>query len=288
MSAQVESYSPAALTTFNEQLIEEFRTHGGTVSGRFSGVPLLLLSTTGAKSGLPRTTPLTYSRDFSRLIIVAAKQGAPTNPDWYHNVKANPVVTVEVGGERFQAVARVTEEAERQRLFEQMASERPNFNEFQSRAERQLPVIVLERVLDKTTNYNAFNRNLIEEFHARGGKVGGIFEGLPLLLLTTTGAKSGQPRIAPLVYGVDGDRLLVAASKGGSPTNPDWYHNIVANAEVMVEVGTETFPARATVAVGSERHRLFNRLVEVIPKLDETQRSTSREIPVIVLERRSR
>ena len=289
MITQAESYSAVGLSTFNERLIEEFRTTGGTVSGRFSGVPLLLLSTTGAKTGRPHTTPLTYFRDFSRLIIIAAKQGSPANPDWYHNIRSNPLVTVEVGGERFQAMARVTEEAERQRLFDRIASEWPNleFLEFQRRTTRQLPVIVLERVLDKTTDYNAFNRNLIEEFHARGGRVGGIFEGLPLLLLTTIGAKSGQPRIAPLVYGTDRDRLVVVASKGGSPTNPDWYHNIVANPEVTVEVGTEAFPARATVAAGAERRRLFNRLVGVIPKLEETQASTSRQLPIIVLERGS-
>jgi len=289
MTVQANSYSPEASSTFNERLIEEFLTIDGTVSGRFSGVPLLLLSTTGAKTGRPHTTPLTYFQDFSRLIIIASKLGSPTNPDWYHNLRANPLVTVEVGGERFQAIARVTEEAERQRLLDQIASEPLNlkFVEFQARTVRQLPVIVLERVLDKTTDYNAFNRNLIEEFHARGGKVGGIFEGLPLLLLTTTGAKSGQPRIAPLVYGTDRDRLVVVASKGGSPTNPDWYHNIVANPEVTVEVGTEAFPARATVASGTERWRLFNRLVGVIPKLEETQASTSRQLPIIVLERRS-
>jgi deazaflavin-dependent oxidoreductase (nitroreductase family) len=277
------------LSTFNKHLIEEFRTTGGTVSGMFAGAPLLLLTTTGARSGQPHTTPLTYSRDFSRLLIIAVSQDSATIPDWYHNITANPVVTVEVGGERFQAVARVTEGVERQRLFDQMAAERPNLEEleFQSRTARQIPVIVLERVLDKTTDYNAFNRNLIEEFHARGGKVGGIFEDLPLLLLTTTGAKSGQRRITPLVYGTDRDRLVIAASKGGSPTNPDWYHNIVANPEVTVEVGTEAFLARATVATGADRQRLFDLLVDVTPQLAETQRNTSREIPILVLERGS-
>jgi deazaflavin-dependent oxidoreductase (nitroreductase family) len=262
MITRAESFSSAGLSTFNKHLIEEFRANGGKVGDMFAGAPLLLLTTTGARSGQPHTTPLTYSRDFSRLLIIAASQDSATIPDWYHNITANPVVAVEVGGERFQAVARVTERVERQQLFDQMAAERPNLKEleFQSRTARQLPVIVLERVLDKTTDYNAFNRNLIEEFHARGGKVGGIFEDLPLLLLTTTGAKSGQRRITPLVYGTDRDCLVLAASKGGSPTNPDWYHNIVANPEVTVEVGTEVFLARATVATGADRQRLFDLL----------------------------
>ena len=110
---------------------------------------------------------------------------------------------------------------------------------------------------------------------------------MPLLLLTTTGAKSGKPRNAPLVYGTDRDRLVVAASKGGSPTNPDWYHNIVATPEVTVDLGTESFPARATIVEGSERDRLFHELEAVIPKFAETQASTTRQLPIIVLERTS-
>src|SRR5436190_16045563 len=98
----------------------------------------------------------------------------------------------------------------------------------------------------------AFNAALIEEFRANGGKVGGRFEGRPVLLLTTTGAKSGRPFTLPLVYLADGDRLLIFASKAGSPKNPDWYHNLVANPTVRVEVGSESYDARATVLSGEE------------------------------------
>ena len=101
---------------------------------------------------------------------------------------------------------------------------------------------------EKTTDYNEFNRQLIEEFRANGGKVSGMFAGAPLLLLTTTGARSGQPRVAPLAYTTDNGRVVVIASKGGAPTHPDWFHNLRANPEVTVELGTETFPARATIA----------------------------------------
>ena len=90
---------------------------------------------------------------------------------------------------------------------------------------------------EKTTDYNEFNRQLIEEFRANGGKVSGMFAGAPLLLLTTTGAKSGQPRVAPLAYTTDNGRLVVIASKGGAPTHPDWFHNLRANPEVTVEFG---------------------------------------------------
>jgi deazaflavin-dependent oxidoreductase (nitroreductase family) len=135
------------------------------------------------------------------------------------------------------------------------------------------------------SEYNDFNNKLIEEFRANGGKVGGQFGGAPLLLLTTTGAKSGQPRVAPLVYTTDGDRIVIVASKGGAPTNPDWYHNVVANPEVTVERDSETYRARATVQEGAERDRLFNQMVEMMPGFGDYQRNTTRVIPVIVLER---
>jgi deazaflavin-dependent oxidoreductase (nitroreductase family) len=135
------------------------------------------------------------------------------------------------------------------------------------------------------TDWNDFNQNLIAEYRANGGQVTGQFAGAPLLLLTTTGAKSGQPRTAPVAYTADGDRLLVIASKGGAPTHPDWYHNLVANPEVTVEVGTETFPARATVPDGEERDRLFNQMAAQMAGFADYQRNTTRRIPVVVLER---
>jgi deazaflavin-dependent oxidoreductase (nitroreductase family) len=135
------------------------------------------------------------------------------------------------------------------------------------------------------TNPNDWNQAIITEFRANGGKVGGQFAGAPLLLLTTTGAKSGQKRTNPVMYNTDGGRLLVFASKAGAPTNPDWYHNLVAHPEVTVEVGTETYPARATVLRGEERDRLFKRHAEQYPGFAEYQAKITRTIPVIALER---
>jgi deazaflavin-dependent oxidoreductase (nitroreductase family) len=129
------------------------------------------------------------------------------------------------------------------------------------------------------------NRSTIEEFRANGGKVGGYFEGTPLLLLHTTGAKSGQTRINPLAYTTDGDRLVVIASKGGAPTNPDWFYNLRANPIVTVEQGTDQFRARATIADEPERTRLFGKMVAKMPGFAEYQRKTTRQLPVVVLER---
>jgi deazaflavin-dependent oxidoreductase (nitroreductase family) len=129
---------------YNQRVIDEFRSNGGVVSGR--GSSLLLLTTTGAKSGRQRTTPLAYTRDGDHYVILASKGGAPTNPAWYHNLVAHPDVTVEVGGETFQARARIVEGAERERLFNQMAGKMPGFADYQRNTSRQIPVIVLTRV----------------------------------------------------------------------------------------------------------------------------------------------
>ena len=138
---------------------------------------------------------------------------------------------------------------------------------------------------EETMDYNAFNRQLIEEFRTNEGKVGGMFAGAPLLLLTTIGAKSGQLRVAPLAYTTDNGRLVVIASKGGAPTHPDWFYNVRANPDVTVEVGTETFPARATIPEVAERQRLFDLMAAQMPNFAEYQRNTTRKLPVIVLER---
>ena len=131
---------------FNHAVIEEFRAHEGKLSGRFTNRSLLLLTTVGARSGQPRTCPLAYIADGQRLIVIAAKAGAPSHPDWYRNLLVHPVVTVEVGNEHVQARARVATGEERTRLFEEMVAQTPAFAEYQDKTERQLPVIVLERL----------------------------------------------------------------------------------------------------------------------------------------------
>ena len=135
------------------------------------------------------------------------------------------------------------------------------------------------------TNRNERNLTIIEEFQSNGGRVGGNFEGSPVLLLSTTGAKTGLRRVNPLMYLADGGGWLVFASKGGNPKNPDWYHNLVANPAVTIEVGTETIEARAEVITGEERDRLYAKQAGLYAQFAEYQRRTSRIIPVIALSR---
>ena len=129
------------------------------------------------------------------------------------------------------------------------------------------------------------NQAIIDEFRANSGKVGGAFAGKTLLLLHTVGAKTGQARINPVAYVADGDRLVIIASRGGAPTNPDWYYNVLAHPLVTVEVGTEQFKAQAAVATEPERTRLYDQMVKMMPVFAEYQRKTRRVIPVIVLTR---
>jgi deazaflavin-dependent oxidoreductase (nitroreductase family) len=134
---------------------------------------------------------------------------------------------------------------------------------------------------------NDFNAKIIEEFRANDGKVGGPFAGAPMVLLTTSGAKTGRKLTTPLMYLPDGDRIVVFASKGGALTNPNWYHNIVANPEATLEVGSQKFTARATVTQGEERDRLYATQAERYTAFADYQAKTSRTIPVIAFTRNS-
>ena len=135
-----------AMAEFNQKVIEEFRGNGGKVGGAFAGAPMIIVTHTGAKSGKVHTTPLVYSRDGERFVVIASKAGAPTNPAWYHNLIAHPEVTVEVGAERFTAKAVEVRGAERDRLFDAQARLMPQFNEYKKKTTRTIPVLALERV----------------------------------------------------------------------------------------------------------------------------------------------
>lgn len=130
----------------NKLIIDEFRANAGKVGGPFAGRTLLLLHTIGAKSGRERVNPVAYVSDGDRLVIVASKAGAPTNPDWYYNLIAHPLVTVEVGAEMFQMRATVADEPERTRLYGKMVAVMPGFADYQQKTERVIPVVTLTRV----------------------------------------------------------------------------------------------------------------------------------------------
>ncbi|MFI9405091.1 nitroreductase family deazaflavin-dependent oxidoreductase [Nocardia sp. NPDC052316] len=131
----------------------------------------------------------------------------------------------------------------------------------------------------------SFNQQVIDEFRANAGKVGGMFEGAAMVLITTTGAKSGRRITNPLVYLPDGDRIVLIASNGGNDKHPAWYHNLRANPDLTVEIGTERYAAKAEVVSGTERDELYARMVEIMPGFAEYQEKTSRVIPVLAVYR---
>ncbi|MCJ7717495.1 MAG: nitroreductase family deazaflavin-dependent oxidoreductase [Anaerolineales bacterium] len=133
------------MSEFNKQIIDEFRANDGKVGGHFEGMNLLLIHTIGAKSGQERINPVAQIADGDQYVIIASKGGAPTNPDWYYNLKANPKVSIEVGTQKFPALAVITEEPERTELFDKMASHYQGFNEYREKTRRVIPVISLIR-----------------------------------------------------------------------------------------------------------------------------------------------
>ncbi len=139
----MSNWSGNQINDWNQRVVEEFRTNGGTVGGSYAGASLLLLTTKGKKSGKPRTTPLAYQVEGERLIVVASYMGAPKHPDWYLNLEAEPHVTVEVGGETFDAIATtVTDDAE----YKQFLKKWPRVSEHQTQTTRQIPFVALQRV----------------------------------------------------------------------------------------------------------------------------------------------
>ncbi len=129
-----------------------------------------------------------------------------------------------------------------------------------------------------------WNSKIIEEFRASEGRVGGPFEGAPLLLLHTVGAKTGQQRVNPMMYQAVPDGYAVFASKGGAPDNPDWYHNLLAHPRVTAEIGVRTVDLRARVAEGDEREKIWSAQKAAYPGFADYEQKTARQIPVIVLE----
>ena len=135
------------------------------------------------------------------------------------------------------------------------------------------------------TEVNDWNSKIIAEFRENGGKVGGQFEGAPLLLLHTVGAKTGQERVNPMMYREVGSGYAVFASKAGAPTNPDWFHNVVANPRVQAEIGTQTVDLTARVAQGAERDEIWEAQKGNYPGFADYETKTTRTIPVVILER---
>ena len=134
------------MTEFNKKIIDEFRSSGGKVGGQFAGAPMIIINHKGAKSGKSYTTPLVFTKDGDKCVIIASYAGAPKNPSWYHNLVAHPEIEVEIGADKFKARAKEVKGAERDRLFAEQAKMMPQFNDYAKKTSRRIPVFTLERV----------------------------------------------------------------------------------------------------------------------------------------------
>jgi deazaflavin-dependent oxidoreductase (nitroreductase family) len=141
------------------------------------------------------------------------------------------------------------------------------------------------QIVSESSGPGDWNQKIVEEFRTNGGRVGGYFEGAHMILVHHIGARSGTERVNPLVYLPDGENMIIAATKGGAPTHPDWYHNLKAHPRITVEVGSETFQVEATEVTGAERDKLWRRLVEIRPGFAEYETKTDRVFPMFRLTR---
>ncbi len=274
--------------SWNANMAAELRANDGNVtSGPLAGSDLLLLTSIGAKSGANRVSPLGYSRDGDRYVVVGSNSGRDWSPAWVRNVEANPEVSVEVGGESFKARATIETGPERRRLLDAHIAKLPIFAKYETMTDRPLPVValVLEPNAKAAPSASSWEDSLIEDLRANGGRPStGPLAGHPLLIMTSIGAVSGLPRRAILTYTHDGDDYIVAGTKGGSPTDPAWVSNLRVHPEVTVEVNNETFAGTATVIGGGpERNRLWDHHVSELPWFGPYPEKAGRVIPIVRL-----
>ena len=269
--------------------IQGYLDSDGAKGHEWNGVNALLLTTRGRKSGKLRRTALYYGQDGERYLIVASKGGADDHPAWYLNLMTNPEVQIQIQADTFTAIARPASDEEKPRVWKLMATLFPRYETYQQGTQRAIPVIILER--KKATgagpvpDQKELNRKVVEEFRATRGVADGPYAKRPMLLLTTTGAKTAQPRTTPMMYVREDDRLLVIASNAGAPKHPDWYRNLVAHPDVTVEIGNETYAAQAVVSTGADRQQLWDKIVQRFAFFSDHQAKIERQIPVIELRR---
>lgn len=278
--------------TWNANMAAELRKNDGKITtGPLAGSDLLLLGTVGARSGEQRISPLGYSRDGDRYVVVGSNSGRDWNPAWIRNLEATPEVTVEVGGESMKARATIETGAERRRLLDAHIAKIPIFAQYETKTDRPLPVVTLTPVAESKAKPSAdsWEEALIADLRANGGRPSeGPLAGHPLMLAISTGARSGKARRAILTYSRDGEDFIVAGTKGGAPTNPAWVANMAATPEVTLEVDNETFSATATVyTVGAERDRLWAQHAADLPWFVDYPQQSGRVIPMVRLTRTS-
>jgi deazaflavin-dependent oxidoreductase (nitroreductase family) len=273
----------------NGKVADEFRANAGKVEG-FNGADMLLLNTIGAKSGQPRLAPLAYFTIDGKLLVVGSKAGADHDPDWVHNLRAHRQAHVELGTTSHDVIARELSPVERDETYPKIVALASRFGDYQAMTSRKIPLFELtwrNGALPESEDaeyWHALNSPVVDEFRANDGRVA-RFGGADLLLLTTTGARSGLPRLAPLARLTIDGKLIIVGSLGGADHDPDWVRNLRANQRAHVELGTTGYDVVARELDPVERDRTYPKVVAVHPVFGEYQAKTSRVIPLFELTR---
>jgi deazaflavin-dependent oxidoreductase (nitroreductase family) len=286
----ISTYEPSPWDWVAAQ-VADYEASGGRVAGAFAGKPVVILTTLGRRSGKERKSPLMRYTDGERYAVVAGNVGAPTHPEWYLNVLANPAVMLQDGDDVRQFVARVAEGDERAEWWTKAVAEVPDVTNYQANTERQFPIVILEPVPAPAGAAPEYEpspwevvADQVERYEATGGREGGEVEGVPVVILTTVGRKSGKARKSPLMRVTDGQRYVAIASFGGLPQHPAWYLNLLERPDVTLQDGDEVKRYRGRVVQGEEERAWLARAIAVWPDYAVYPTKTDRHIPVVLLE----
>lgn len=283
MPALRATYAPSPWDWVAEQ-VATYEATDGQEAGDFGGKPVVILTTVGRQTGQLRKSPLMRYADGDTYAVVAGNVGAPTHPEWYLNLLAHPEVTLQDGDHVKRLVGRVAEGEEREAWWARATAEVPDLVNYQALTDRTFPVVVLEPPVDYEPSPWDFVAEQVERYEATGGREGGEMEGVPVVILTTVGRKTGKLRKSPIMRVREGDRYVVIASMGGAPTHPAWYFNFLANPEVTLQDGDVVRRYRGRVAEGEERAEWWATAAAVWPDYAVYPTRTDREIPLIILD----
>ena len=283
-------YEPSPWDWVAEQ-VERYEATGGQEGGDFAGAPVVILTTVGRTTGKLRKTPLMRYTDGTSYAAVAGNVGLPDDPEWYLNILAHPEVTLQDGDSVRRYVGRVSEGDERTAWWEKATADFPDLAGIQANTERQFPVVILEPAEPaepEEPEYEPSPWDMVAEqvaqYEATGGREAGDIEGVPVVILTTVGRKTGKLRKSPVMRVTDGERYVAIGSVGGHDQHPAWYLNLLAHPEVTLQDGDDVQQYTSRVAEGPEEQRWLAKAIEVWPDYAVYPTKTDRHIPVVILE----
>lgn len=284
MEPNTESYAPSPWDWVADQ-VARYTATGGRESGDFDGAPVVIVTTVGHQSGKVRKTPLMRYTDGTSYGLVAGNLGLADDPAWYRNILANPEVTLQDGDTVGRFVARLAEGDERDAWWHKATTEFATVADIQAHTDRQFPIVILDPAppVYEPSPWDLAAKQ-VAAYEATGGREGGELDGVPVVILTTLGRKTGKLRKSPVMRVTDGASYVAIASAGGDDKHPAWFHNLQAHPEASIQDGDTIRRYNSRVATGDEEQRWLDRAIAVWPDFAVYPTKTSRHIPVVILE----